>query len=66
MTAFAARLNERHMRYEVLPDFDLDEWAEGMGSSNPGRRKKSVSPEDVAAVVKRAGGEIVGGINSPP
>lgn len=62
---FAARLNERHMRYEVLPDFDLDEWAEGMGNGSPGRRKKSVTPEDVASLIDRAGGEVVGGVHSP-
>jgi hypothetical protein len=61
---FAARLNERHMRYEILPDFDLDEWAEGMGTGS-GRRKKTVTPDDVATVVVRAGGEIVGGVNAP-
>lgn len=62
---FAARLNERHMRYEVLSNFDLDEWAEGMGNGSPGRRKKLVTAEDVAGVVEREGGEIVGGKNSP-
>ena len=53
------------MRYEVLPDFDLDEWAEGIGSGSPSCRKKSVPPEDVAGVVKRHGGEVIGGVNAP-
>jgi hypothetical protein len=64
---FAARLNERHMRYEVLPDFDLDEWAEGMGSSSPGRRKKSVYPRGCRCLCHRARREerLWVGVNSP-
>jgi hypothetical protein len=52
------------MRCEVLPNFDLEEWAVGMGTGST-KRKKSVTPEDVAAVVERQGGEVVGGVNTP-
>lgn len=59
---FAARLNEQTMTYERLAggDFDLEQWAGDMAaaSKKTGRR---VTPEEVAEVVKKAGGEVRGG-----
>lgn len=61
---FTARRNERLMRYEVLQDFAMDEWAECTGAES-GTRKKFITANDAAAVVNRAGGEITGGSIRP-
>lgn len=62
---FAARLCEQTMTYRRLDSdqFNIDEWAEKMGStSRGGRRKKPVpTPAEVAEIVQAKGGKIVGG-----
>jgi hypothetical protein len=64
---FAARLDEYTMTYHRLdPDqFDLNAWAEQMGAQSRKRRSHLPTPDEVAAVVARAGGEVRGGVNSP-
>lgn len=63
---FAAKLNESFMTYRRLdPDeFDLGEWEEKMASERR-KKKTSIEPERVADVLKKAGGELKGGIKSP-
>lgn len=63
---FAATLDTRTMTYQRLDssEFDLDEWAEKMASSSSKRKRKLPSPDDVAEVVRTAGGEVQGGIKA--
>lgn len=62
---FAARLDARAMTYRRLDaaEFDIGEWAEGAGGGKP--RKKMPTAQDVANVVRNAGGEVRGGKNDP-
>jgi hypothetical protein len=64
---FAARLDDATMTYRRLePDeFDLDEWTEAMGGKPRKSAKKRLTPEQVAEVLGRAGGELRGGIHAP-
>ena len=64
---FAARLDDQTMTYRRLEsaEFDLDEWAEAMGGKPRKTAKKRLTPEQVAEVLGRAGGEVRGGVNSP-
>ena len=64
---FAARLDEQTMTYRRLEsaEFCLDEWTEAMGGKPRRSAKKRLTPEQVAEVLGRAGGEVRGGVNSP-
>ena len=64
---FAARLDDQTMTYRRLEsaEFDLDEWTESMGGKPRKAAKKRLTPEQVADVLGRAGGEVRGGVNSP-
>lgn len=63
---FAARFEPESMTYRRLraSEFDLDAWAARMAG---GKRSKAAlpTPEQVAEVVQKAGGEVEGGVNSP-
>lgn len=64
---FAVRLDEQTMTYRRLEsaEFDLDEWTESMGGKPRKSAKKRLTPEQVADVLGRAGGEARGGIHAP-
>lgn len=64
---FAARLDERTMNYvRLTPDeFDVEEWAAGMGGTARKTVRKVVPPADVAAIVEKNGGKVKGGVNAP-
>lgn len=66
---FAARIENSTMRYHRLDDeeFDIEEWSEKMGAGGSGRKikKRTVTAEDVAEIVRKAGGEVKGGVNAP-
>jgi len=65
--AFAARLDDATMTYRRLePDeFDLDEWAEAMGGKPRKTARQKLTPQQVAEVLGKAGGELRGGIHAP-
>jgi len=65
--AFAARLDDQTMTYRRLePDeFDVDEWAEAMGGKPRKAARQRLTPQQVAEVLRKAGGELRGGIHSP-
>jgi hypothetical protein len=64
---FAAQLDTETMTYHVLEEFDLDAWASGAGSKTgkSAAQKKLPTPEEIAELVRRAGGTVTGGINEP-
>ena len=64
---FAARLDDQTMTYRRLEsaEFDLDEWTEAMGGKPRKSAKKRLTPDQVAEVLGRAGGEVRGGIHAP-
>ena len=64
---FAARLDAGTMTYRRLEaeEFDLDEWTEAMGGKARKTSKQRPSPQQVAEVLGKAGGEVRGGVNSP-
>jgi hypothetical protein len=65
---FAARLDEATMCYARLApeEFDLAAWAgdEGAPVGRAGKSKRIVSPEEVAALVEKHGGQMKGGVNA--
>lgn len=62
---FAAQLDEDTMTYSVLDDFDLDAWRDGAGAkSKKSAPKKKPTPEEVADLVRSAGGAVTGGENA--
>jgi hypothetical protein len=65
--AFAARLDEGTMTYRRLEseEFDLDEWTESMGGKARKTARQRLTPDQVAHVLGKAGGEVRGGVNSP-
>ncbi len=65
--AFAARLDDATMTYRRLePDeFDLDEWTESFGGKPRKAARQKLTPQQVAEVLGKAGGELRGGVNSP-
>ena len=65
--AFAARLDDQTMTYRRLePDeFAVDEWAEAMGGKPRKAARQRLTPQQVAEVLRKAGGELRGGIHSP-
>jgi hypothetical protein len=64
---FAAQLDTETMTYHVLEEFDLDVWASGAGSKTgkSAAPKKLPTPEEIAELVRRAGGTVTGGENAP-
>jgi hypothetical protein len=64
---FAARLDDQTMTYRRLePDeFDLDEWTESFGGKPRKAARQKLTPQQVADVLGKAGGELRGGVNSP-
>jgi hypothetical protein len=65
---FAARLDEETMCYTRLApeEFDLTEWAgEAVApAGRPAKSKRSVTPEEVAALVEKHGGQVTGGLHA--
>jgi hypothetical protein len=64
---FAARLDAATMTYRRLEaeEFDLDEWTEAMGGKARKSARQRLTPQQVAEVLGKAGGEVRGGVNSP-
>jgi hypothetical protein len=64
--AFAARLDDQTMTYRRLEadEFDLDEWTESMGGKPRKTARQKLTPQQVADVLGRAGGEVAGGIRA--
>lgn len=64
---FAAQLDAATMTYRRLDssEFDLDEWAESMGGKARKSAKQRLTPDQVADVLGKAGGEVRGGIHAP-
>lgn len=62
---FAARLQLDSMTYRRLEDgeFGLNEWAEKMSDAKRSRSKLP-TPQQIAEVLEKAGGELIGGINA--
>jgi hypothetical protein len=65
---FAARLDEETMCYSRLApeEFDLTEWAGEavVPAGRPAKSKRTVTPEEVAALVTKLGGRVAGGVNA--
>ncbi len=63
---FAARLDSQTMTYQRLEkrEFDLDEWAEKMGSPNHRNKKKAPTSDQVAEIVTSKGGKVKGGVRA--
>lgn len=64
---FAAQLDTETMTYSVLENFDLDAWQDGAGSKTrkaTAAAKELPSPEEIAELVRQAGGMVTGGENS--
>lgn len=67
-TPFAARLNPNTFLYERLEpeDFDLDAWSANMSNGKTSKKAKprSITPEQVAQILKGHGGSLKGGVNA--
>lgn len=64
---FAAQLDTETMTYSVLEDFDCQAWQDGIGKGvrTATATKELPTPDDVADIVRKSGGRIAGGENSP-
>jgi hypothetical protein len=64
---FAARLDERTMIYRRLErgEFDLQAWSDQMGTTSKKKRRDLPTPEEIADIIEKAGGEVRGGVNAP-